>query len=710
MRAVTVSSCNLNQWSLDLDGNRDRILQAASDARKQGAKLLITPELSITGYDCLDEFLQFEITRHSWEVLGQLLEQCTDIILDVGMPVFHRTSLYNARLIFYNKTILGIRPKISLAMDGLFREARYFSPWPIDKPVDSFQLPWHIKSLTGQDSVPIGNFVMESGDGVRWACEMCEELFTPQPPSISYGLSGVDIICNSSASHWSLRKLDRRLELIRESSKRNGSCYLYSNQQGTDGGARQYYDGCSLIVLNGDVVAQGSQFSMNDVEVITATVNLEELWLAHFQPARRMQAVLEPPIHTIKVPMSLASDSLSLPMPKISPSFAPVTVKAEEEIARATGCWLFDYLRRSKQKGFFLPLSGGIDSAATALAAHSAARQIYEAIDAGNKNVLQDLQRIAEKPQTWRPKDARDVTGEILYTCFMGSNNSSKETRERARALSKAIGSYHLEIEIDGLVEAFTDQYSATFPGRKLRFKSEGGSNQQSLALQNIQSRSRMILAYEYAATLPETRERSGSLLVLGSANVDEALRGYYTKYDNSSADINPIGGISKKDLRGFIEHARNTWHLDVLESFLTATPTAELEPITASYVQSDEADMGCTYEELSIFGRLRKINKLGPFDMWERLCSEWTHMTPRQVYQKIRFLWHMFAVNRHKQETLTPSLHAESYSPDSNRYDMLPFLRPNLTWAYERIEGQLKKIEEAEGKDPASLLENGVH
>ncbi|KAL8716169.1 MAG: hypothetical protein Q9220_000074 [cf. Caloplaca sp. 1 TL-2023] len=709
MRAITVSSCNLNQWSLDFIGNRDRILQAVSDARKQEAKLLITPELSISGYDCLDEFLVLDTTRHSWEVLEELLQQCADIILDVGMPVVHESRLYNARIIFWNKTILGIRPKMSLAMDGLFREARFFTQWSIDKPVESFHLPKHIRDVTGQDSVPFGNFIMESSDGVWWACEMCEELFTPQSPAISYGLSGVDIICNSSASHWSLRKLDRRLEMIRESSKKNGSCYLYSNQQGTDGASRQYYDGCSLIMLNGDVVAQGSQFSINDVEVITATVDLDETWLGHFQPARRLQAPSEPPIHIVKVPTCLGSDDLSLPLPILSRSFAPVTVKAEEEIARATGCWLFDYLRRSRQKGFFLPLSGGIDSAATALAAHSAARQIYQAIEAGNENVLKDLQHIAEKPKTWRPRDARDVTGEILHTCFMGSKNSSKETRERARALSKAIGSYHLEIEIDGPFKAFTDLWSATFPGQELQFKNDGGSNQQNLALQNIQSRSRMLLAYLFAATLTEARGRSGSLLVLGSGNVDEALRGYYTKYDNSSADCNPIGGISKKDLRGFIEHTKNTWHLDVLESFLTATPTAELEPITASYVQSDEADMGCTYEELSIFGRLRKINQLGPFSMWLRLCSDWTHMTPRQVYQKTRFLWHMFGVNRHKQETLTPSLHAESYSPDSNRFDLLPFLRPPLTWAHQRIEAILEKMEGMERRSLDSRLENGV-
>ncbi len=83
------------------------------------------------------------------------------------------------------------------------------------------------------------------------------------------------------------------------------------------------------------------------------------------------------------------------------------------------------------------------------------------------------------------------------------------------------------------------------------------------------------------------------------------------TKYDNSSSDINPISGISKTDLKSFIAYARTTFDLPILTSFLTATPTAELEPITQTYVQSHEADIGMT-DELSVFGRLRKVSKMG--------------------------------------------------------------------------------------------------
>lgn len=83
------------------------------------------------------------------------------------------------------------------------------------------------------------------------------------------GLDGVEIFLNSSGSHHQLRKLDERINLIKDATNKSGGIYLYSNQQGCDGD-RLYYDGCALIIVNGEIVAQGSQFSLNEVEVITA--------------------------------------------------------------------------------------------------------------------------------------------------------------------------------------------------------------------------------------------------------------------------------------------------------------------------------------------------------------------------------------------------------------------------------------------------------
>lgn len=119
----------------------------------------------------------------------------------------------------------------------------------------------------------------------------------------------------------------------------------------------------------------------------------------------------------------------------------------------------------------------------------------------------------------------------------------------------------------------------------------------------------------------------------------------------SSTADVNPIGAISKTDLKKFIAYARDAFELPVLTEcvypawrclrslnqgccrFLDAVPTAELEPITEDYVQADEADMGMTYDELSVFGRLRKVEKCGPWSMFTKLVHEWgSVLSPLQV------------------------------------------------------------------------------
>lgn len=134
----------------------------------------------------------------------------------------------------------------------------------------------------------------------------------------------------------------------------------------------------------------------------------------------------------------------------------------------------------------------------------------------------------------------------------MGTSNSSEETKRRARDLASQIGSNHLSIVIDAAVQAVVGIWTATM--RLVpKFRVNGGTDNENAALQNIQARMRMVIAYFFAQLTLWAVGRPGSLLVLGSANVDECLRGYFTKYDCSSADLNPIGSISKTDLRHLI-------------------------------------------------------------------------------------------------------------------------------------------------------------
>lgn len=137
---------------------------------------------------------------------------------------------------------------------------------------------------------------------------------------------------------------------------------------------------------------------------------------------------------------------------------------------------------------------------------------------------------------------------------------------------------------------------------------------------------------------------------------------------------------------------------LPILDSFITATPTAELRPFSATIAaQSDEADMGCTYAELSAYGILRKNELLGPVGMFQKLLHTWSdRLSPREIYEKVRHFHYYYGINRHKMVTITASYFANPYSPDDKRYDLRPFLYPGLGWAWRKIEGVVGRLEKA--------------
>ncbi|KAJ1655688.1 glutamine-dependent NAD(+) synthetase [Dispira simplex] len=687
---VTIATCSLNQWSLDFQGNLDRILTSIKLAKERGAKLRTGPELEITGYGCQDHFYEIDTYHHSWEVLAEILKspECHDIVLDIGMPVSHRDVHYNCRLVLWNGKVLLIRPKMYMANDGNYRELRWFTPWTKLRTVEDHHLPECVRRVTGQDTVPFGDAVVQTQDTCV-GIELCEELFTPQSPHINMFLDGVDIITNSSGSHHELRKLNRRVELIRKATTQHGGVYAYANQQGCDGD-RLYYDGCALISLNGQVLAQGSQFSLNDVEIVTATFDLDDIRsLRAASSSRCAQATDAARYPRIYIPITLGHDNLK---EMVRPS-TPVEVSlysTAEEISLGPACWLWDYLRRSGMAGFFLPLSGGLDSCSTAIIVDSMCRLVLDAIQEGNSQVLQDCRRICGYPEdsNYTPSSTQEIASHLFHTCFMGTENSGTDTRQRAKALAGYIGTYHVDLDMDSVVSAVTTLFGSV-TGKKPRYKVHGGSHVENLALQNIQARLRMVLAYLFAQLLPWTRSKNGSLLVLGSANVDESLRGYMTKYDCSSADINPIGGVSKTDLRNFLAFYREKHQMPILTSFLDATPSAELVPFSNTYIQSDEDEMGMTYSELSIFGCLRKVARCGPVSMFNKLLCEWTpRLSPSEVASKVKSFFFYYSINRHKMTTLTPAYHAESYSPDDNRFDLRPFLyNVRWTWQFKAID-----------------------
>ncbi|KAJ0179423.1 hypothetical protein K1T71_005135 [Dendrolimus kikuchii] len=686
-RKATVAVCTLNQWALDFEGNLNRILQSIQEAKELGALYRSGPELEICGYSCEDHFLEPDTFLHSWQVLAELLNSrtCQDILIDVGMPVQHRNVSYNCRVVFLNKKVLLIRPKMLLCEDGNYRESRWFSCWTKERQIEEYYLPRMISAITNQTTVPIGDGVIATRDTCV-GFEICEELWNPQSRHIPLGLDGVEIISNGSGSYMELRKAYVTVDLVKSATFKSGGAYLFSNLRGCDG-QRIYFNGCSCVALNGSIVSRGRQFALPDVEVVTATIDLEDIRSYRNQIRSRSHlAASNKPFPRINVDFALTNDAdMYL---TTNPPIEVEYLTPEQEIEQGPACWLWDYLRRSGQGGFFLPLSGGVDSSSTACIVFSMCTMVVDAVQRGESQVLYDVRNIVHDPD-YTPVDPKELCNRILVTCYMATENSSQETTDRASQLANEIGSYHFPIVIDTAVSAVIRIFTVA-TGFVPKFKSVGGSPRENLAMQNIQARLRMVLAYLFAQLMLWARGKPGCLLVLGSSNVDEALRGYMTKYDCSSADVNPIGGISKTDLKSFLRYAANRFSLPALSGILEAPPTAELEPLMEGKItQTDEEDMGMTYAELSEFGRLRKTDNCGPYSMYQKLVHKWSdRCTPDEVAQKVKHFFRCYAINRHKMTVLTPSYHAETYSPDDNRFDHRPFLYPVMwNWQFKAID-----------------------
>lgn len=171
-----------------------------------------------------------------------------------------------------------------------------------------------------------------------------------------------------------------------------------------------------------------------------------------------------------------------------------------------------------------------------------------------------------------------------------------------------------------------------------------------------------MVLTYYFSG---------GDRLVLAAGNVDEALVGYLTKYDCSSADLNPIGSISKADLRLFMKFFESKLFADqqptIVSEIVKAMPSAEL----TGEEQSDELELGLTYEEQSVLGRLRR-GEFGCFGPFKTFVKLWTGRSrdefrtqvrdiddPAALASKVKRFYQLHARNRHKATVLTPALHS---------------------------------------------------
>ena len=183
-------------------------------------------------------------------------------------------------------------------------------------------------------------------------------------------LDGVEIFVNGSGSYMELRKAYVTVDLVKSATAKCGGIYLFNNLRGCDG-ERVYFNGCSSLCLNGNIVGRTAQYGVDEVEVATANIDLEDVRAyrnaVRSRNTKAASAAPYPRIDVTGFALSKPGD-VSLPSSRV---IEWIYHSPEEEILLGPACWLWDYLRRSGQGGFLLPLSGGLDSSSTATLVYS---------------------------------------------------------------------------------------------------------------------------------------------------------------------------------------------------------------------------------------------------------------------------------------------------------------------------------------------------
>ena len=706
-----IAHCNLNQSAIDFNGNKRRIFESIRRSRELKCTYRACQELEIPGYGCMDHFKELDTYKHSWEVLADMLEDpdllAGDIIVETSMAVIHRGASFNCKIILFNRKIILIRPKLFLADGGAGNESRWFVAYsPMnDNRLEQFLLPKRISEITGQTNCPFGIATIKTKDA-DISLEICEEVWRLNSPSRSQILNS-DILFGCNGSYFSIDKLKKRISTIKSGVQNFSGAYVYCNAVGCDGD-RIYFDGANIVVQNGEIIDIGEKCSLEEVNVTTVVIDLTQIRQSKLSDICNMREAADfKEYNCVHVDFHISSEESKKLITNKPIKFVndPIAV----QIMDATSGYLWDYLRKSGARGFYLPLSGGADSGVTALLVYNFAERILEGFKRGSEFITSTFRRIIKNPE-FTPETPRDIVKEILFTCYLPSQYSSDDSKQRADDIAKFVGSNHIVCDITPLIDEFS-KIAKMFLEKQAKFASEGGSLQEDISLQNVQARCRMVICYLFAQLAPVKYNKDGFLLVMGTGNVNETILGYFTKYDCSSGDINLIGSVSKKNIYKIFKQMYEKYKDPSIKAIWDAKPSAELRPPNATGEQTDTADIGLTYNDIFSLTQLRNVSEYGIVSSFEYLCDILPDVDKELIYVKLRRFYQLYRTNRHKTTILTPSVHISSNSCDDARYDFRPFLyESNFDYEFQQIESLIlasRGKSEDDKKERAALNES---
>ena len=575
----------------DCKANGEEILRLVREMAKEHAKLMVFPELCITGYTCGDLFSQRCLIESAWETVLHIAKETeeVDALIFIGAPVRYKGKLYNTAIALNRGNILGIVPKCHLPNYGEFYEQRNFTSGQ-DGDVSWLE--------TEENEIPFGNgfyFASDEIPELTVAAEICEDLWVPMPPSIQHALNGAHIIVNLSASNEMVGKTAYRRNLIKGQSARLVCGYVYANAGEGESTQDLVFGGQNLIAENGTILSECKSFSN---EIIYGEIDVQKLAderrrLTTFPPAEEVMTI---PFHVEVEKTSLTRKFARLPF---VPSDEAERNQRCEEILQIQAMGLKKRMEHIHCEKAMVGLSGGLDSTLALLVIARTFDRM--GLDRGNIHC-------------------------VTMPCF----GTTDRTYQNACQLSRELGTKLSEINIKEAVN--------------VHFRDIGHDSQvHDVTYENSQARERTQI-------LMDLSNQEGSILV-GTGDLSELALGWATYNGDHMSMYGVNGSVPKTLVRHLVRYYADTCGEETLKAVLLDildTPVSPelLPPEENGEIAQKTEDLVGPYElhDFYLYYMLRA--GFEPKKLYRIACETFEGIYDRETIYKWlkKFYWRFFS------------------------------------------------------------------
>lgn len=527
----------------DTGHNAQEVIRLMKEAWKRGARILVFPELCITGYTCGELFLQELLLRKAKEALLEIVEasEGMDGLFFVGLPLEVRGKLYNVAAGFSNGKLLGLVPKSCIPNYCEFYEARHFTKAPEEYTF----IDWQGRK------VPFGTnilFSCKDMPGLLTAAEICEDVWSPDPPSVRHALHGAVVIVNLSASDEITGKESYRRDLVRIQSGRLACGYIYASAGEGESSTDLVFGGHHLICENGSVIRESRRFQN---ETVYGELDIERL-TGERRRISTFDAAADAPDYVV-VPYGMKCPETSLEREINRAPFVPdreeERVKRCEEILMIQAMGLKKRMEHTNCRSVVIGISGGLDSTLALLVSAKAC----------------DLLEIS-----------RGCIRAVTMPCF----GTTDRTYNNACELTRRLGAELQEVDIR---EAVT-----------VHFRDIGHDSEvHDVTYENSQARER-------TQVLMDIANRTGGMVV-GTGDMSELALGWATYNGDHMSMYGVNASIPKTLVRHLVRYYADTCGDDALSAVLfdiLDTPVSpELLPPKDGVIAQKTEDLVGPYE-----------------------------------------------------------------------------------------------------------------